>query len=53
MYCPYCCVLPVLQDIYVARAQGELLLEQELFAALINIYRSPAVLFELTRARPK
>jgi len=38
-----------LQDIYIARAQGELLLEEELYAALISVYRSPAVLYELTR----
>lgn len=37
------------QDVYIARSQGELVLEEELFAALIAIYRSPAVLFELTR----
>jgi hypothetical protein len=33
----------------MARAQGELALEEQLFSALINIYRSPAVLYELTR----
>lgn len=38
-----------LQDIYIARSQGELVLEEELYAALISVYRSPAVLFELTR----
>eukprot|EP00967_Tisochrysis_lutea_P025358 scaffold29253_cov20-Tisochrysis_lutea.AAC.4 len=31
------------QDIYIARAQGELVLEEELYAALISVYRSPAV----------
>ncbi|KAK9837285.1 hypothetical protein WJX81_003423 [Elliptochloris bilobata] len=36
------------QDIYIARAEGELALEEELYWALINIYRSPAVMFELT-----
>jgi len=30
------------QDIYIARA------EEELYWALISIYRSPAVMFELT-----
>jgi len=37
------------QDLYIARAQGELVLEEELYNVLINVYRSPAVLFELTR----
>lgn len=36
------------QDIYIARAEGELALEEELYWALISIYRSPAVMFELT-----
>ena len=36
------------QDIYIARAEGDLALEEELYWALINIYRSPAVMFELT-----
>ena len=39
------------QDIYIARAQGELALEEELYWALINIYRSPAVMFELTKKK--
>ena len=38
----------VAQDIYIARAEGDLALEEELYWALINIYRSPAVMFELT-----
>lgn len=38
-------------DIDVARAEGELLLEEQLYYSLINIYRSPAVLFELTKKR--
>ncbi|KAK9863698.1 hypothetical protein WJX84_001768 [Apatococcus fuscideae] len=37
------------QDIYIARAEGQLLLEEELYWALINIFRSPAVLFDLTK----
>ena len=40
-----------LQDIYIARAEGELELEEELYWALINIYRSPAVMFEITRKK--
>ncbi|MEW5302433.1 MAG: hypothetical protein WDW36_005220 [Sanguina aurantia] len=39
------------QDIYTARAEGALMLEEELFQVLVSIYRSPAVLFELTRRR--
>ena len=38
-----------MQDIYIARAEGQLLLEEELYWALINIFRSPAVLFDLTK----
>ena len=38
----------MLQDIYIARAEGDLALEEELYWALINIYRSPAVMFVLT-----
>lgn len=41
------------QDIYSARAAGELVLEEQLFRALLNIYRLPAVLFELTRKHRK
>lgn len=37
------------QDIYIARAEGELALEEELYWALINIYRVPSVLFDLTK----
>ncbi|GIL87298.1 hypothetical protein Vretifemale_15360 [Volvox reticuliferus] len=41
------------QDIYVARAEGELVLEEQLFRALINVYRSPELLFELSRKKHK
>ncbi|KAG1661156.1 hypothetical protein FOA52_002531 [Chlamydomonas sp. UWO 241] len=41
------------QDLYIARAQGEFLLEEELYKVLISIYRSPSVLFELTRRTTK
>ena len=44
-------LIALCQDIYIARAQGELALEEELYWALINIYRSPAVLFELTKKK--
>ena len=36
-------------DITVAREEGEFLLEEQLFYTLINLYRSPQVLFELTK----
>jgi Piezo non-specific cation channel, R-Ras-binding domain len=36
-------------DIAVAREEREMLLEEQLFYSLLNIYRSPAVLFELTK----
>ncbi|KAG2488469.1 hypothetical protein HYH03_012974 [Edaphochlamys debaryana] len=37
------------QDVAVARAEGELVLEEQLFRALINVYRSPELLFELSK----
>lgn len=37
------------QDVYIARAEGLLGLEEELYCALIAVYRLPAVLFELTK----
>lgn len=46
-------VVPVaallLQDIYIARAEGELQLEEELFYLLLKIYKTPKLLNELTR----
>ena len=36
-------------DITVAREEGEFMLEEQLFYTLINLYRSPQVLFELTK----
>jgi len=37
------------QDIYIARAEGELGLEEELYWTLINVYRLPSLMFELTK----
>jgi hypothetical protein len=37
------------QDIYIARAEGELQLEEELFYLLLKIFKSPRLLNELTR----
>ena len=39
----------ILEDIDDARAERELAVEEELYWGLIHIYRSPAVLFELTK----
>jgi hypothetical protein len=39
----------LLQDIYIARAEGELQLEEELFYLLLKIYKTPKLLNELTR----
>ena len=41
------------QDIYIARAEQELVLEEELYWALINIYRRPELLYELTQRQMK
>ena len=43
--------ITLVQDIYIARAEGELILEEELYWGLINIYRSSAVMFELTKKK--
>jgi hypothetical protein len=37
------------QDIYIARAEGELGLEEQLYGTLVNIYRLPSLMFELTK----
>ena len=37
------------QDIFIARAEGELALEEELYWTLVNIHRLPALMFELTK----
>ncbi|XP_057815209.2 piezo-type mechanosensitive ion channel homolog isoform X1 [Cryptomeria japonica] len=39
----------ICEDIYAARAEGELKLEELLFGTLVNIYRSPHVLLEYTK----
>ncbi len=36
------------EDIYAARAEGELALEEALFWTVIRIYRDPAMLIEYT-----
>lgn len=42
-------LLAGMQDIYIARAEGELQLEEELFYLLLKIYKTPKLLNELTR----
>ena len=39
----------LVRDIYIARAEGDLELEEELFYTLITVFRTPAILLELTR----
>ncbi|UPQ97876.1 Piezo non-specific cation channel protein [Chloropicon primus] len=41
----------ILDDLDAARAERELAVEEELYWGLVRIYRSPAVLFELTKKR--
>lgn len=41
-----------MQDIYIARAEGELQLEEELFYLLLKIYKTPQLLNQLTRLPP-
>ena len=43
----------LIDDIYIARSEGDLETEEELFWTLITIYRVPSVLFELTRKKLK
>ena len=42
-------ILNLCRDIYIARESGELALEEELFAKLSFIYRSPQTLIKMTR----
>lgn len=42
-------LLSLPQDIYIARAEGELQLEEELFYLLLKIFKTPALLNQLTR----
>ena len=37
------------EDIYIARAEGELGLERDLYAALVRIYRLPELLLRMTK----
>ncbi|KAJ7571313.1 hypothetical protein O6H91_01G159100 [Diphasiastrum complanatum] len=42
-------LLAICEDIYAARAEGELELEEGLFWTLVKIYRSPHILMEYTK----
>lgn len=42
-------LIAICEDIYAARAEGELKLEELLFGTLVNIYRSPHILIEYTK----
>lgn len=44
-------LIALCQDIAIARAEGEHALEEELYWAIINIYRRPSVLYEMTKAK--
>ena len=37
------------EDVYAARAEGELALEEELYWIIIRIYRLPQVLYDMTK----
>ena len=39
------------QDVYIARAEGLLALEEELYGALLAVYRLPSMLYELSKKR--
>jgi hypothetical protein len=43
------CCCHALQDIYIARAEGELALEEELWGVLLVVYKTPGLLGQLTR----
>jgi hypothetical protein len=46
-------LLLLTQDIYIARAEGELALEEELFYLLLKIYKTPELLQQLTQDKLK
>ena len=41
----------ILEDIDAARAERELAVEEELYWGLIRIYRTPAILYELSKKK--
>jgi len=47
-FCP-CRLLAICENIYAARAEGELEVEEVLYWTLVKIYRSPHMLLEYTK----
>jgi len=46
-------IIGLCKDIYVSRENHEWRLEEELFAKLLYLFRSPEMLIRLTQLRPK
>jgi len=46
-------IIGLCKDIYVSRENHEWCLEEELFAKLLYLFRSPEMLIRLTQLRPK
>lgn len=47
----FCCrLIAICEDIYAARAEGELGIEEVLYWTLVKIYRSPHMLLEYTKS---
>jgi hypothetical protein len=44
-----CRLVAICEDIYAARAEGELELEEGLFWTIVKIYRAPYMLMEYTK----
>lgn len=44
-----CRLIAICEDIYAARAEGELGVEEVLYWTLVKIYRSPHMLLEYTK----
>lgn len=47
--CFSCRLIAICEDIYAARAEGELGIEEVLYWTLVKIYRSPHMLLEYTK----
>lgn len=46
----FCRLIAICENIYSARAEGELEVEEVLYWTLVKIYRSPHMLLEYTKA---
>eukprot|EP00002_Diphylleia_rotans_P029364 TRINITY_DN5977_c0_g1_i3.p1 TRINITY_DN5977_c0_g1~~TRINITY_DN5977_c0_g1_i3.p1 ORF type:complete len:2290 (+),score=357.80 TRINITY_DN5977_c0_g1_i3:108-6977(+) len=44
-------LIQLCDDLYTARSEGELILEEQLYEQLVSIYRSPELLIELTKEK--